>query len=223
MKIVGHRGARGLAPENTLASLQKAIDHNVDMVEFDLRVTKDKVPVLHHNRTLRDPDNRRHVIRWNSYAALKQHDKDLATLEEALAAIGGKVPLYIEVKPRVNTSPIIKILKKHIGKTIKPEEIRFASFSPYTLRAMHKAFPEVVFSMLERWSGVKATYRGRRLGTRHLIFDQRCLWGGFIRMMSKGGWKLGAYVVNDPAKARRWEKDGLRMVVTDYPDKFTQG
>ena len=39
-----------------IASLQKALDHGADMVEFDVRVTKDGVPVLHHNRNLRDPD-----------------------------------------------------------------------------------------------------------------------------------------------------------------------
>jgi glycerophosphoryl diester phosphodiesterase len=45
VKIIGHRGARGLAPENTLAAFAKAIELEVDGVEFDVRVTKDKIPL----------------------------------------------------------------------------------------------------------------------------------------------------------------------------------
>ena len=62
MKIVGHRGARGLSPENTIASLEKAIEHGVDMVEVDVRVTKDGVAVLHHDPVVTDPDGAEIII-----------------------------------------------------------------------------------------------------------------------------------------------------------------
>jgi len=55
MKIIGHRGAKGLAPENTLASMQAALDNNVDAIEFDVRVTRDNVPVINHNPDIKPP------------------------------------------------------------------------------------------------------------------------------------------------------------------------
>ena len=216
MKIVGHRGARGLAPENTIASLEKALEHNVDSIEFDVRVTKDGVPVLHHNRHHKDPDGKRLKISGNTYAELKDHDKDLATFEEALRAINQKVPAYIEVKPRVKTAPVVKVIKK---AGWKDENLRLASKSQKTLKQLHEALPALRTVVIEPWSGVRATWRARQLGTNHLFMNQRWLWWGFIKQISKN-YKLGTYTLNDPKKAARWEKHGLRLVVTDYPDRF---
>ena len=53
MLTIGHRGARGIAPENTLKSIYKAIEHHADEVEIDLRVTKDHVPILFHDESLK--------------------------------------------------------------------------------------------------------------------------------------------------------------------------
>jgi len=73
MKIIGHRGARGLAPENTIASLMKAIEHHVDEIECDVRVTKDQVAVLMHNGHLIDQSGTKLAISQHSYAELLAH------------------------------------------------------------------------------------------------------------------------------------------------------
>lgn len=220
MKIIGHRGARGLAPENTLASLQKALEHHVDMIEMDLRVTKDGVVILHHDPALTDPNGNRHRIAQTDYAILKDHKKDLTTLEEVLDQIGHKVPLYLEIKPNEPVAPIIKIIKSRLTKGWKPEDFRLESYSQSILLELQSELPTIQKTVLERWSGVWATHRARQLGTTHIIMNQRWLWWGFIRSMSRRGYKLGAYTINNPAKARRWERYGLRAVVTDYPDRF---
>ena len=51
--IIAHRGASALAPENTLAAFQKAIEDGADGIEFDVRITKDGVPVVFHDPTLK--------------------------------------------------------------------------------------------------------------------------------------------------------------------------
>ena len=53
--VQGHRGARGLAPENTLAGFELALRLGVTTLEMDLAVTRDEVVVLHHDRRL-NPD-----------------------------------------------------------------------------------------------------------------------------------------------------------------------
>ena len=52
MLNIAHRGASAYKPENTLASFQKAIDLNADMVEFDIRLSKDKKIVVIHDQTV---------------------------------------------------------------------------------------------------------------------------------------------------------------------------
>ena len=51
-KLIGHRGVRGLAPENTLQSIKKAIELNIKWVEIDVKVSKDHIPFLLHDSSL---------------------------------------------------------------------------------------------------------------------------------------------------------------------------
>jgi glycerophosphoryl diester phosphodiesterase len=220
MKIIGHRGARGLAPENTIASFKKALEHDVDGLEFDLRVTKNGIVIIHHDPEVIDPDGVRHIIAESTYAELKNHKKDLVTFEEFLDTIGHPVTLYVEVKPGVPTAPIVKILKAYLQKGWKPEYFRLMSFSQPILLELQRRLPDIPKVVLEKWSGVRAGRRTRQLGTKRVIMQQRWLWWGFIRQTGRGGWDLGTYTLNDPAKARRWQKWGLSTVVTDYPDRF---
>lgn len=212
MKIIGHRGARGLAPENTLASIQKAIEHHVNEVEIDVRVTKDGVPILHHDPFLTDPDGSEHELEEHRFEELKQRKPDLATLDEALAAFD--IPFYVEIKPDEPVKPIVKIIEKHPTKQLK-----LASFSQQTLLELQRALPEIDKIVIEKWSGVRATRHARQLGTRYISMNQKWLWRGFIRQISKR-YMLYAYTMNDPKKAAKWAKYGLYAVVTDYPDSF---
>ncbi|MDB5170547.1 MAG: glycerophosphodiester phosphodiesterase [Candidatus Saccharibacteria bacterium] len=220
MKIIGHRGARGLAPENTIAGLQKGLEHHVDMLEFDLRITKDGLVILHHDPYLTDPNGQKHVIADYTYVELKEHKSDLATFEEVLNTIGHPVPLYVEVKPDEPTKPIIKIIRSYLANGWKSEYFMLASFSQKTLLELHEVFPEIDKVVLEKWSGVRATQRARQLSTRNLCMNQKWLWKPFIKPLAKRGWKLYAYTLNDPVKAKRWASYGLAGVVTDYPDRF---
>ena len=51
-KIIGHRGAMSLAPENTICSINKAIKYNVKWIEIDIKISKDHIPFLLHDDTL---------------------------------------------------------------------------------------------------------------------------------------------------------------------------
>jgi glycerophosphoryl diester phosphodiesterase len=220
MKIIGHRGARGLAPENTIASLRKALAHHVDELEFDLRVTRDDIVVLHHDPYLTDPNGQRRIIAKHSYKELLAHKPDLATFEEVLETIGHPVILHIEVKRRVPVKPIVTILEKYLANGWKSGFFLLGSKSQQTLLQLHAALPTIQKVVIEPWSGVRATRRANQVGTRRLNMNQLWLWRGFIEPMAHHGWQLSAYPLNDPKKATRWGKYGLHGVITDYPDRF---
>jgi len=221
--LIGHRGARGLAPENTIAALQAGLDAGVDMLEIDVRVTRDGVPVLHHNKCLQNALGKRiggKAIAFCTLAELRALRPDLATLEQAITFVEHRVPLMIEVKPHVDIQPIVAVVTKTFSKGTRATDLLWASFSQKTLRGLHTAVPELETIVLEHWSGVRASYRARQLNTKRLAMNRRFLWWFFIRQMAKSGYQLSAYTLNNPAKAARWEKDGLYGVITDYPDRF---
>lgn len=195
LKIIGHRGAKGLAEENTATAIKKAIAEGVDMVEVDVRVTPNGVPVLHHNR-------------------LPNTTAGLTTLDQALKLVSGKVPLYIEVKAGEDIAPIAEILSKYQGKYF------VASKNQRTLSDLHQSLPKAPTIVIEPWSGIRARRRARQLGATMIAMNKWWLWGGFIKVMARDGYELYAYPLNDPRKAKRWEKFGLAGVITDYPDRF---
>jgi glycerophosphoryl diester phosphodiesterase len=220
MKIIGHRGARGLAPENTLASLQKAIDFGVDEIEIDVRVTKDDMPVLMHDPTLKRVAGNESGISDTTFKQLKQIKPDLTTLEEAIRFIDRRVPITIEVKSEQPTEPVLKIIKKLLRQGWKPTDFLLASFSQSDLLALHKALPQVEKVVIEPWSGVRATYRARQLGTKRIAMRSYYIWSWFIRAMHASGFKLVTYSLNNPKKAEQWARHGLYGVITDYPNRY---
>lgn len=211
-KIIGHRGAKGLAPENTKASFEKAIQCGVDMIELDVRVTKDGVPVIAH-----DPELHNYIVKDTSLRQLKTIYPDILTLEEALV-ITGDTPLMIEVKAPVNCLPIFEVLKKLDAQKIDTYQV--ASFDPKVLKKFMKEMPDLTRVIIERWSGVRVGLRARRLRTKHITMRASSLWGFYIRAVTKRGIILNSYTLNDPKKASRFIRAGLTGVITDFPDRY---
>jgi len=77
VELQGHRGARGLAPENTLVSFRQALHHQVDCIEIDVGMTRDGQIVIHHDRSL-NPDITRLGGDW---IAGRRYLKDLTSTE----------------------------------------------------------------------------------------------------------------------------------------------
>lgn len=219
--IIGHRGAKGLAPENTLASLKKALEHGVDEIEFDVRVTKDDVAILSHDPAIHNAAGEAFEITAHTFAQLKKQNPDLTTLDEALDFIDAKRPVVIEVKPETPLEPIVTSLNKYLsGGTYSARDFRLASFDYRLLCELHREFPDITKVVNESWSGVRATWRAHRLDTKRVTMRSWWLWGGFISSLAKRGWQLSTYTLNDTAKAHAWARHGLWGVVTDYPDNF---
>lgn len=220
LHVIGHRGARGLAPENTVAAIHKVLEYPVDEIEIDVRVTRDNVVVVHHNRDLQDQTTARYDIRNYTYQELKQHKPDLATLEEIIAAVGQKVPLMIEVKAGEDPIPIVHALQTVISGGYRESNLSLGSKGHHTLLELHRMLPDIPKVVIEPFSGVRGTYRARQLGTKRIFMRSWWLWGFFIRSMARGGYQLYAYTINDPKHAKRWYKQGLAGVITDRPDLY---
>lgn len=212
MKIIGHRGARALAEENTLLSFKAALHEKVDAIELDVRSTSDGVLIVHH-----DPNIGNLIIQKVPYRSLKSAQPNLLTLKEALEYLRPRCPLVIETKRGTHIPTLIHEFKK-LGLPAKG--IIFSSFHLPVLKALREAFPEAVLAVNERWSGVRATRRARQLGTKYITMHKRWLWSGFVYAVSKRGFRLTAYPLNDPIKAARWKRRGLYAVITDTPDRF---
>lgn len=221
MLIIGHRGAKGLAPENTLASLQAAIDAKVDMIEFDVRVTADNVPVLHHDPVIKTDSGQKLAIRKTSFSDLQLAKKDLLTLEAALQFIDRQTGVLLDIKPGQPAAPIAACIQPRLSARRANSELVLSSLDYKLLKKLRAEFPEIPVAVIEPWSGVKASWHARRLETDLITMNQLWLWSGFIKSMSRRGYKLSAYSIENPSKARKWEQHGLYGCITGHPDRFS--
>jgi glycerophosphoryl diester phosphodiesterase len=196
------------------------LEHQVDEIEIDVRVTKDHVVILHHNPAVRDQSGGSLDIASHTYAELQDHKPDLATLEAAIKAIDRRVKLMIEVKRGEPVKPVIKILHIFRSKGWHNTDFYLASKHQPTLLALHQALPDIPTIVIEPWSGVRAHWRARQIGATRVSMNQLWLWWYFIKAVSRSDFQLYAYTLNDPAKARRWRRYGLAGVITDRPDLF---
>jgi glycerophosphoryl diester phosphodiesterase len=91
--LVSHRGGKGFGPENTLHSLQGAVEFGVEMVETDIRMTDDRIPVVHHG-----PFIGLHLLSNMTISEVKERAPEVPTLEEYLEVTAEKCRLNLEIK-----------------------------------------------------------------------------------------------------------------------------
>ncbi len=192
-EIIAHRGAKGLATENSLKAIRRGLGCKPHMIEVDVRMHNGEVVLSH------DP-----VIPSESYALL----------EDALTLIDGKIPLNIELKELAVLDKLPELLKNYKG------ELLFSSFEFKILQETKNLFPKTPLAVLEKWSGVRAVAEATLLGTQRVHIKQQWLWSGFVRSMKHRGFSLYAYTVNSRDRAEELEEWGIDGIFTDYPNLF---
>lgn len=220
MKIIGHRGAAELAPENTLAAIKKALAAQVDEIEIDIRVTKDQQIVVVHDPEITDKLGNSFKIDEHTYDELHTIKPDLPLFSQVVETVARRVPLLVEVKPKVNTVPIIAYFEWLLDNGWAARDFSLCSFSQRILRVLHQALPSVRLVVNSSFSGLNAVRRARQLKTKRISMNQKFIWSGFIIAMHRGGYQLNAYTLNNPSKAKRWAKFGLAAVITNRPDLY---
>jgi len=120
--VIGHRGNSGVAPANTMESIRQAVALGVDLIELDVRQTRDSVLILIHNDTLNETTNGKGPISAMDYAQIKELDagswKDkkyegekIPTLMEALDFAKGKVCLSLDLKDEAVIPKMLKAIE----------------------------------------------------------------------------------------------------------------
>lgn len=217
--VVSHRGAKGLAKENTSESVKKAMEYPVSAIETDVRVTKDNHVVLHHDKVVNLRSGTNKNLSAMTLAELQEEYPDVMTLNELVEQTVGHARLMLDIKREIDIEPVITELSDALKKGVKQTDLAFASFDLNALTRLKKAFPKADFIVIEPWSSVRARHKAKKLATNYLSMNQKFLWSGFIRAISRR-YKLYAYTLNDADKARAWENYGLYGVITDSPDYF---
>ena len=160
-KVIGHRGLKDLAPENTIPSLKESVKHNLGWVEIDVKISKDNIPFLLHDDILdRTTSGKGYPYNYlyneilnldaGSWFNKKFSTAYPPTLEEILIfCTNNKIGLNIELKPnkgkeKENVNAISSlIIKKKLNF-----QYYFSSFDYLSLKLMRRSIPNAILGYL---------------------------------------------------------------------------
>lgn len=221
MNIVGHRGARGLAPENTLSSFRAALKAGVDWIEFDVRATSDgRVVVIHDPTTLRI-GNRLKRVKSSDYNTLKQikifDDHTIPTLAEAMNAIDGRAKVNIEIKSTGCADAVVNVIIRQIKKGANYNDFLVSSFKAKLLKEVHYLNSRIPLGLLHRNRASKFL-KIRGLRVQAVGFNKRFINKRIIQQAKLRQLKVYVYTVNKFSEAARLAAKGVDEIVTDRPD-----
>lgn len=231
-KIVGHRGARGLAPENTLPGILAAAKHGVTYFEVDAKLTSDGEVIIMHDATLERTTDGTGEVAKTSFADIRKVDAgkpfpdqgkvQIPTLVELLdLLIAHKWGINIEIKPcpgreRETAAAVCAIVDKHWPKDWEPPLL--SSFSMDSLDEAKKVAPHLPRGYLceEFTPGWQDVVKGLACATLNLNTNK--LGPADLAAAKETGLPILVWTVNDPARATELLAAGVTAVITDRPD-----
>lgn len=221
MLIIGHRGSRGTTPENTIESLREAIRVGADILEMDVRLTKDKRPILAHDLHMLKTHRKLDYYRRHDLAELKRRTKaskyPATTLEDALKVSYGRLVVNIEIKETAAIKPALACAQKYIKTTEDWDNILFSSFSPFILRKLRKAAPKANLALVHHRNPLVFMVWHRSLNLTAVGFHRLYLSSFALSVAKELGLFTYVYTVNRPAAAKKLQARGIDGLVTDYP------
>lgn len=225
MLIIGHRGAAGLAPENTLEALRAGIDAGADILEFDIRLTKDNVPVLSHDfhtaRTHKKPT----IISRHTLQELKEKTagNPIVTLDEVLEEFYGKILLNIELKSRGSGKIVTELLSdKYITHQRDWMNVLFSSFKGSELWAVRKISKSANLALLHDQNPFMFIAYQRKLHLTAVGFHRLYLNEFALQIAKRSGLFCYVYTVNRSHAAMLLQQRGVDGIVTNYPHTITE-
>jgi glycerophosphoryl diester phosphodiesterase len=218
---IGHRGAAGHAPENTLAAIWKARSFHADLVEVDLRATNDGHLVLLHDDTVDRTMNKTGLVAGMSVEQVQRLDagngQRIPTLEEALEIAAGALGMILELKAEGIGSDACAIVKR----TGFREPIIYASFLIDELHRIRLADALAKLMVLLRPTLPRDPLADvMAVGASHVGLHLSTVSPTLLQTYHNLGRAVFTYTVNEPADITRLRDMGVDGIISDYPDRL---
>lgn len=251
--IVGHRGAAGIAPENTLSAFRRGIEAGADAIELDVHLSKDDQLVVIHDPRVDRTTNGSGVVREMTLTEIKRLDaaarfagagtygvQRVPVLQEVFD-LAGRRRIFIEIKvdasggryPGIEERVIEVVRRNGADGTVT-----ISSFDFDTLRRIRALAPQ-----LTRQAVISTAYLSRMglrgqgppeiaadlvaLGVQSVGINKTFVSPDLVTALKKAGLAVGAWTVNDFVEMWKLIDMGVDAIITDRPDvlieKYREG
>lgn len=220
--VIGHRGAMGLEPENTLRSFDKALKLGVNGVEFDVQNIHGELLVF-HDESLERTTNGKGKLLNHSVEALRKLDagkgEQIPTLAEVVELIGDQAFINIELKGLDTASLVMDLVKLLDKKRFKKEQFIISSYLFSELYLVHELDPEIQIGVIADDQPLIALDFADEVDAYSFHPSYSILDEQLVDDAHNAGMKVYVHTVNDLDKIDQAKLMKVDGVFTDYPDR----
>ncbi|HEV8289339.1 MAG TPA: glycerophosphodiester phosphodiesterase family protein [Candidatus Norongarragalinales archaeon] len=215
--VIGHRGASGELPENTMAAFKRAFDEGADGVELDVHLSKDGVPVVIHDETLARTTNSTGLVRSKTLKELRELDagkgEKIPTLEEVLKLVVSKKKLVlIELKADGSPAPVVDVICKLKAR----ERVIVPSFHKHLVREMKKIEPEIETGLIVA-TPIDYVATLNDLKAENAMLLSILANKSVVEKLHAAGKKVFVWTINKQPDAKKAKSIGVDGIVTNFP------
>ncbi len=229
--VMAHRGAKDVAPENTITAFGTAIDLGADAVEMDIvRCGSGEIVVIHDDTVDRTTNGSGRVDSL-TLAALRELDagswfdarfagEPVPLLDDVLDAIGGRIRLNIEIKhQRAGAEPMEAELAASLRERGLIADTIVSSFDPRALGRLKKAAPDIPRALLyasDMPLPLRHAWPRIWLAPQALHPHFGMVNESYMRRASTAGYRVNVWTVNEQADIARMANLGVDAIITDH-------
>ena len=222
---IGHRGAMGYAPENTLKSFRKALELNVEAVELDVYVCKSgELVVIHDDKVSKTTNGKGRVVEKTLKELQKLNAGDsekIPTLVEVLDVIHRKAIVNIELKGDGTVKPVVEIIKNYINnKSWEYDDFIVSSFDHYKLKELKNLNPKIKIGAGIMGIPINFTKFAKDMNANYVEPCIDFVNKEFVDDAHKRGLKVHVWTANDPRDIKRAKNLGVDGIFSDFPDRL---
>lgn len=229
---IGHRGAAGTHPENTMVSFRRAMELGADGVEFDIHRTADGHLVVIHDHELGRTAAGTGLIMEKTLAELKALDfgswkgeqfkgEQIPTLQELIRQTPASLRLFLELKAgSIHYHGIEEELLQVIREEGAMDRIQISSFDHVGLARIHELEPKLELGMLFDDHPVDPVGMARACGASALHPFFMWTTPQMVAAAHAAGMKVNVWTVNAPPFIAMMKHIGVDGIISDYPDRI---
>lgn len=223
---IGHRGARGYEPENTLISFQKALDLGVDGIELDVHLSKDGVVVVIHDETVDRTTDGIGAIHDLAVAKIKKlrtdKNQQIPTLTEVLDLIDKRVFVNIELKGKGTSKPVVQLVEKYIAENDwSYSDFIISSFDWDLLEEVVALNPKIPIAVLTETTVEEALAFAKKIKAMAINPDYTLLSPENSKQLKGEGFQIFPWTVNEFDAITKMKSYGVDGIISDYPDRIS--
>ena len=219
MLKIGHRGAKGYKPENTLASFAKAIELNVDAIELDVHLSSDGEIMVIHDETLNRTTTKTGFV--SDYSASELKKLGIPTLEEVILLVNKRCVINIEIKEATATPKVLQLIEKSVNEQHwKYIQFQISSFNWEALSMVSKINSKIAIGVLAEASIEKALAFAIQIKAHSINPYYKLLNSENVNLIHSNGFKIYTWTVNTPEDLIFVKSLNVDGIISDFPDRI---